>query len=73
MIVGERDAIPSLTIRELQCIDLVSRGLTQKETARLLKIGESRVAQLLSHARKKTNTQSTRHLISWAFRRGLLG
>lgn len=72
-VVGAKDAIPSLTVRELQVIDLVSRGLTQKETARLLKIGESRVQQLLGRARKKTGTDSSAHLVGWAFRRGLLG
>lgn len=72
-MVGAKNAIPSLTVRELQVIDLVSRGITQKQAARLLKISEGRVQQLLGRARKKTGSESTAHLVGWAFRRGLLG
>lgn len=66
-------AVPSLSVKELQAIDLASRGLVCKEAARRMGLSPGRVRNVLARARAKTGTTNTTHLVAWCFRHGLLG
>lgn len=60
----KRDKTPLLTAREQEVVDLVCKGLCDKEVARLLNIGFTTVRTHLNHALKKLDCANRTELAS---------
>lgn len=71
--LAERVSTDALTERELDVLTLLNRGLSNKEIARQLGIGESTVKTHLKGVFGKLNVLSRTEAISVAVRRGLVG
>lgn len=62
-----------LSTRELEVLDLASRGETAKEIALHLSLSVETVNTLLARARRKLGATRTTHAVALAIRMGLLG
>jgi DNA-binding CsgD family transcriptional regulator len=58
--------------RELQVLDLVARGLTTTEAARVLHLSKDTVKTHLANLRMKLQARNRAHAVTLAFRLGLL-
>jgi non-specific serine/threonine protein kinase len=61
-----------LSRREMEVVVLVGRGLTNRQIAEALIIGEATVATHVLHIRTKLELSSRAHIAAWAGTRGLL-
>ncbi|MGC9503860.1 helix-turn-helix domain-containing protein [Baaleninema sp.] len=66
----ESHALPLLSDRELQVIELVASGLTNQEVADTLEISKRTVDNHISNILSKTETENRVALVRWALRWG---
>ncbi|MDC0832654.1 LuxR C-terminal-related transcriptional regulator [Geitlerinema sp. CS-897] len=66
----ESHALPLLSDRELQVIELVASGLTNQEVADSLEISKRTVDNHISNILSKTETENRVALVRWALRWG---
>lgn len=64
-------ALPKLTVRRRQTLELVARGLSNKEIARHLGVTPPRAKQLVSELLALSRTTSRSALAAWAVARGV--
>jgi len=67
-----RKAELQLTTRELDCLQLLARGLPDDETARTLGISRRTVRFHIDHAKQKLGVSSRVHAVAAAVNRGLI-
>jgi DNA-binding NarL/FixJ family response regulator len=70
MVGGESQTPVSLSDRELQIIELVAAGLSNKEIAEKLEISKRTVDNHISNILNKTVTNNRVALVSWALQWG---
>jgi DNA-binding NarL/FixJ family response regulator len=70
IVPAEPAAPPSLSDRELQVIELVTRGLTNEQIAEKLEISKRTVDNHISNILTKTGTQNRVALVTWAVQLG---
>jgi DNA-binding NarL/FixJ family response regulator len=71
--VGELSRLQSgLTERELEILQLVADGLTNREIARRLVLAEETIKSHIRHVLRKLGVSSRAHAVAIAFRRGIL-
>ena len=63
---------PKLTKRELEILELIKKGMTDKEIGEVLKIASVTVEKHCSNMRKKTDTRNKIELINYAAKHELL-
>lgn len=63
---------PVLTSREVEVVDLVSKGYSAKEAALLLEIAPCTVERHIENVRLKTRTRNRAHMIAHVISSGLL-
>jgi len=70
---GEKPQAPSLlTAREIDCLQMLARGLPDDETAQLLGISRRTVRFHVDHAKQKLGVSSRVHAVAAAVNRGLI-
>lgn len=62
----------SLTEREIECLQLLARGATNDEIAKVVKISPSTVAMHLKNARTKLGATTREQAVALAITRGLI-
>jgi DNA-binding NarL/FixJ family response regulator len=70
--LAERDRQPSLTLREVQVIELISRGMRNKEIAASLGISDETVHVHVKNILAKLNVNDRTAAVSVALRRGII-
>lgn len=65
--------MPDLSPRELEVVELAAAGLTRREMAKVMFVGESTVKTHLEAAARKLAARNRTHLVALAYRTGLLG
>ena len=70
--VGE-PALEELTPREVDVVRLVAQGLSNRQIARQLFVGEATVKTHLNHVLSKLDVEGRPGLVAWAWRHGLAG
>ena len=68
--VPESEPSDSLSPREREVLDLVSRALTNKEVAEKLYVSENTVKYHMKNILDKLHLQNRSQVIAWAARRG---
>ena len=63
---------PSLTPREVECLQHVANGCKDADIATRLDISKSTVAMHVTNCRRKLGAATREQAIAFAFRRGLL-
>ncbi len=66
-------AIEELTPREVDVVRLVAQGLSNRQIARQLFVGEATVKTHLNHVLAKLDVEGRPGLVAWAWRSGLAG
>lgn len=66
-------ALEELTPRELDVVRLVAEGLSNRQIARQLFVGEATVKTHLNHVLSKLDVEGRPGLVAWAWRHGLAG
>jgi LuxR family transcriptional regulator, transcriptional regulator of spore coat protein len=62
----------TLTVREVEVIRLLARGLSAKQVAAELSIAPRTVEHHIDHARLKTHTRNRVHMIAHAIQEGII-
>lgn len=62
----------NLTERQKQIFDCLALGLTNPQIAKKLKISPAYVQNLLYNLYQITDTENKHHLVSWAYKEGVL-
>lgn len=70
MAGGESQISTSLSLRELQVVELVAAGLTNQEIAEKLEISKRTVDNHISNILTKTQTHNRVALVRWALQSG---
>lgn len=70
MAGGESQTQASLSLRELQVVELVAAGLTNQEIAEQLEISKRTVDNHISNILTKTQTHNRVALVRWALQSG---
>lgn len=63
---------PELSAQELNCLELLSRGMRQDAIAERLHVSDSTVKSALSRACQKLGARTTTHAVALAVRHGLI-
>jgi len=71
--ITERDARSSLSAREIEILEMVSRGLTNKEIARALQISHFTVRNHINHISAKLQVADRTEAATLALRQGIIG
>ncbi|HZP04184.1 MAG TPA: response regulator transcription factor [Terracidiphilus sp.] len=71
--IEEREARSSLSTREIEILEMVSRGLTNKEIARILQISHYTVRNHINHITAKLQVADRTEAATVALRQGILG
>jgi DNA-binding NarL/FixJ family response regulator len=66
-------ALEELTPREVDVVRLVAQGLSNRQIARQLFVGEATVKTHLNHVLSKLDVEGRPGLVAWAWRHGLAG
>jgi DNA-binding CsgD family transcriptional regulator len=66
------EALSLLTAREVDCLQILARGLPDEEAARLLGITKRTVRYHVDHAKQKLGVSSRVHAVAAAVNRGLI-
>jgi DNA-binding NarL/FixJ family response regulator len=71
--IEERDARSSLSAREIEILEMVSRGLTNKEIAGVLQISHYTVRNHINHISAKLQVADRTEAATVALRQGIIG
>jgi DNA-binding NarL/FixJ family response regulator len=71
-LLAERLAQRSLTSRELEVLQMVAKGMVNKEIAAVLKIAEVTVKLHVSHVLEKLNVKDRTEAATAALKRGII-
>lgn len=71
--IEEREARSSLSSREIEILEMVSRGLTNKEIARILQISHYTVRNHINHITAKLQVADRTEAATVALRQGIIG
>jgi DNA-binding CsgD family transcriptional regulator len=72
MVEDETDVSRRLTVREIECLEGLARGLTNLGISKLLHIAVPTVAMHLGNARKKLQAVTREQAVAKAVSRGLI-
>jgi two-component system NarL family response regulator len=71
--IEEREGRSSLSAREIEILEMVSRGLTNKEIARILLISHYTVRNHINHISAKLQVADRTEAATVALRQGIIG
>jgi two-component system, NarL family, response regulator len=71
--IAERESRSSLSPREIEILEMVSKGLTNKEIARVLSISQYTVRNHINHISAKLDVTDRTEAATVALRQGILG
>jgi DNA-binding NarL/FixJ family response regulator len=71
--IAEREARTSLSAREIEILEMVSRGLTNKEIAEVLRISHYTVRNHINHITAKLQVADRTEAATVAIRQGIIG
>jgi DNA-binding CsgD family transcriptional regulator len=70
--IDPQSGVPALTAREQQVLELVSQGLSAKETAQEIAIAPRTVERHIENVRLKLRARNRTHMVTLALELGLL-
>jgi DNA-binding NarL/FixJ family response regulator len=72
-LIAEREERSSLSPREIEILEMVSKGLTNKEIARVLQISQYTVRNHINHISAKLDVGDRTEAVSLALQQGIIG
>ena len=71
-LIAEREERSSLSPREIEILEMVSKGLTNKEIARVLQISQYTVRNHINHISAKLDVGDRTEAVSFALQQGII-
>jgi DNA-binding NarL/FixJ family response regulator len=72
VIIAEREERSSLSAREIEILEMVSKGLTNKEIARVLQISQYTVRNHINHISSKLDAGDRTEAVTLALQQGII-